>query len=155
MQAKEGNSIEAQREKLVHYAKAKELDIARIYIDEGISGATIEERKALLQLLDDAKNGMFEAVLIYKLDRLGRNARDLLDIKNRFKDLKVELISLTENIDTTTPTGNAMYGMISVFAELEKDTINSRMTMGREQKVKKGIKSKTGKILYGYDYVRL
>lgn len=48
-QAKEGNSIEAQREKLVHYAKAKELDIARIYIDEGISGATIEERKALLQ----------------------------------------------------------------------------------------------------------
>lgn len=152
-QAKEGNSIEAQREKLVHYAKAKELDIARIYIDEGISGATIEERKALLQQLDDAKNGMFEAVLIYKLDRLGRNARDLLDIKNRFKDLKVELISLTENIDTTTPTGNAMYGMISVFAELEKDTINSRMTMGREQKVKKGIKSKTGKILYGYDYV--
>lgn len=153
LQVKEGNSIEAQKEKLIHYAKAKELSVTKLYIDEGVSGATIDDRKELIQLLEDAKNKVFEAVLVYKLDRLGRNARDLLDIKNRFKDLNINLISLSENIDTTTPTGNAMYGMISVFAELEKDTITGRMQMGREQKVRKGIKSKTGKILYGYDYV--
>lgn len=78
MQAEEGFSIEAQKQKLLEYCKTYNLEPSRFYIDEGISGKSIEGRQALQRLLDDSKKGYFQEVITWKISRVARNVDDLL-----------------------------------------------------------------------------
>ena len=70
--------------------------------------------------------------VVYKLDRLARSSKQLFDIADKLKEKDVEFISLQDNIDTTTASGRAMFGMLSVFAEFERDIINERTRAGLE-----------------------
>jgi DNA invertase Pin-like site-specific DNA recombinase len=70
--------------------------------------------------------------VVYKLDRLARSSKQLFDIADKLKEKDVEFISLQDNIDTTTASGRAMFGMLSVFAEFERDIINERTKAGLE-----------------------
>lgn len=152
-QAKEGYSLAHQKRRLVSFCESKGWTVVEIYSDEGISGFSLKERPQAMKMLEDAKKGKFENILILKVDRLCRNTRELLEVVDLLKKHNVRLNAVDEPIDDTTPTGKLLLTMLGSFAELERSTIADRMKAGREQKVRTGIKSKTGKILFGYDYV--
>ena len=135
-QAENGNSLEFQKEKLEAYCKIHEYKIVGEYVDAGVSGAKFN-RPALDRLKDDVDK--IDIVLIYKLDRLSRSIKDtMLLIEDFFKPNKIDLISLSENFDTTQAIGMATVGMLSTFAQLERDTIKQRMVAGKIQSVKNG-----------------
>ncbi len=136
-QAKHGFSIRAQREKLTSYAKLKDWHIYDIYIDEGISGKNLE-RAAIQKMLVDIKTNKIKNVLVFKIDRLTRSTKDLIDLIELFQKHNCEFNSLTESIDTTTPTGRMFIKIIGLFAEFERETIVERIKVGLERKVKEG-----------------
>ena len=135
-QAENGNSLEFQKEKLEAYCKLHEYKIVGEYVDAGVSGAKFN-RPALDRLKDDVDK--IDIVLIYKLDRLSRSIKDtMLLIEDFFKPNNIDLISLSENFDTSQAIGMATVGMLSTFAQLERDTINQRTLAGKVQSVKNG-----------------
>ena len=83
-QAKEGYSIRAQIDKLKDYIKIKDWEFYKVYADEGISGKNITDRPAINELIEDIKAGNVDNVLVYKIDRLTRNTRDLIDLAEIF-----------------------------------------------------------------------
>lgn len=150
-QAKEGYSIGEQEERLRDYCKAMKWDIYKIYIDPGYSGGDTA-RPGLQDLIRDVNAGVIDKVVVYKLDRLSRSQKDtLVLIEDVFLANKTDFVSMTENFDTSSPFGRAMIGMLAVFAQLEKDKINERMTMGKEARAKLGLWN-GGTEPIGYDY---
>lgn len=151
-QAEEGYSIEQQTERLKMYAKAHDWNIYKIYTDPGFTGSNME-RPALLQMLQDAAKGLFQILLVYKLDRLSRSQKDTLTIiEEKLLPNGCDFVSMSENFDTTTPLGKAMIGILAVFAQLEREQIKERMVMGREARAKKGLWHGGGEAPFGYIY---
>ena len=150
-QVKEGYSIDAQKYKLTEYCKFKKWDLAGLYIDEGISGKSIKDRPEAMRMIDDCKNGKVNNILIYKLDRLTRSVRDLLDVIDLVNKYSVKLTSLSENIDTSTPNGQMLLTITGAIAENERKIITERMQFGKEQKARSG-KYNIGPRPYGYNY---
>ena len=104
-QANEGYSIRAQTEKLKSYSLLKEWDIFDIYADEGISGKNIVDRPAINRLIADVESGRVNNVLVFKVDRLTRSTKNLLELVELFEDCNCTFNSLTESIDTDSPSG--------------------------------------------------
>lgn len=153
-QVDEGYSIDEQKAKLTSYCDIKDWNIYEIYTDGGFSGSNTE-RPALEQLVRDAKRKLFDTVLVYKLDRLSRSQKDTLYlIEDVFLENDIEFVSLLENFDTSTPFGKAMIGLLSVFAQLEREQIKERMQLGKLGRAKSGKSMQWAKTSYGYDYVK-
>ena len=151
-QAEEGYSIDEQKDKLTSYCDIKNWNIYEIYTDGGFSGSNTE-RPALEQLIRDAERRKFDTVLVYKLDRLSRSQKDTLFlIEDIFIKNGIEFLSLQENFDTSTPFGKAMIGLLSVFAQLEREQIKERMQLGKLGRAKSGKSMMWGRTSYGYDY---
>jgi DNA invertase Pin-like site-specific DNA recombinase len=108
-----------------------------LFKDEGISGATTK-RPALLRCLKKLESG--DTLIVWKLDRLGRSLRDLITMLDDLKTRGVRFRSLTEAIDTETPTGRAMWQMIGVLAELERCLISERTRAGVKAAKGRGVK---------------
>lgn len=137
-QAESGYSLELQRERITAQITAKGWQLVEIYEDAGQSGGKLD-RPALKKMLSEIGNGNINAVVVYKLDRLSRKQRDTMYlIEDVFLKQNIELVSISESLDTSSPTGRAMIGMLSVFAQLERDTITERLSDGRKQKAKTG-----------------
>jgi len=137
-QAESGYSLQLQRDRVTSQIAAKGWELCRVYEDAGQSGGTLS-RPALQEMLADIDAGLFQSVVVYKLDRLSRKQRDTMFLlEDVFLQKGVELVSICESLDTSSPTGRAMIGMLSVFAQLERDTITERLTDGRKQKAKTG-----------------
>ena len=151
-QAEEGYSIDEQKAKLEAYCEIKDWKIYDTYIDGGFSGANTQ-RPELERLISDAKRKKIDIVLVYKLDRLSRSQKDTLFlIEDVFAKNDVAFISLQENFDTSTPFGKASIGMLSVFAQLEREQIKERMMLGKEGRAKNGKSMSWTTIPFGYDY---
>lgn len=151
-QLEEGYSIEEQKTKLESYCDIKDWHIYKIYTDGGFSGSTTE-RPALEQLIKDAQSKLFDTVLVYKLDRLSRSQKDTLYlIEDIFLKNNIEFVSLLENFDTSTPFGRAVIGLLSVFAQLEREQIKERMQLGKLGRAKAGKSMMWAKTSYGYNY---
>jgi site-specific DNA recombinase len=150
LQAEEGYSIEEQIERLTAYCKAMDWHIVKFYTDAGYSGGNMD-RPALSDLLTASKSRLFDAVVVYKLDRLSRSQRDTLTIIEGLLDNDVDFVSMTENFDTSTPFGKATIGILSVFAQLEREQIKERTALGRVGRAKEG-KFHGGNMPIGYDY---
>lgn len=151
-QAEEGYSIEEQIDKLESYCKIKDWSVYKVYTDGGFSGSNTE-RPALEELIKDADKKKFDTVLVYKLDRLSRSQKDTLFlIEDVFIKNGIEFLSLQENFDTSTPFGKAMIGLLSVFAQLEREQIKERMQLGKLGRAKAGKSMMWAKTSYGYDY---
>ena len=149
----ENYSIEEQTDRLRAYCKAKDIHIVKFYTDGGYSGGNLN-RPALQQMLSDIDYGIIDLVVVYKLDRLSRSQKDTLTlIEDRFLSKSVDFISVNENFDTSTPFGRAMIGILSVFAQLEKDQITERFTMGRIGRAKNGYFHGGPTAPTGYDYI--
>ena len=151
-QLEEGYSIEEQKAKLESYCDIKDWHIYKVYTDGGFSGSTTE-RPALEQLIKDAQSKLFDTVLVYKLDRLSRSQKDTLYlIEDIFLKNNIEFVSLLENFDTSTPFGRAVIGLLSVFAQLEREQIKERMQLGKLGRAKAGKSMMWAKTSYGYNY---
>lgn len=148
----ENYSIDEQIDRLKAYCTAKDMLLLKIYTDGGYSGGNVD-RPALKQMLSDIKTTDVDAILVYKLDRLSRSQKDTLTlIEDEFLANHVDFISINENFDTSTPFGRAMIGILSVFAQLEKDQITERFTMGRIGRGKSGYFHGGGNEPFGYTY---
>lgn len=151
-QAIEGYSVKEQTERLKAYAAAMGWTVVRICTDPGYTGSDTH-RPGLRELLKDVRNGLADKVVVYKLDRLSRSQKDTLYlIEDEFLANDTDFVSMCENFDTATPFGRAMIGILAVFAQLEREQIKERMTMGREARAKNGYYSGGYRILTGYDY---
>lgn len=153
-QEEEGYSIDEQKAKLSSYCSIKDWSVYKIYTDGGFSGSNTE-RPALERLIKDAKERKFDTVLVYKLDRLSRSQKDTLYlIEDIFLENKIDFVSLLENFDTSTPFGKAVVGILSVFAQLEREQIKERMQLGKLGRAKSGKSMMWARTSYGYDYHR-
>lgn len=151
-QLEEGYSIDEQKAKLTSYCDIKDWYVYKIYTDGGFSGSTTD-RPALEQLVQDAQSKLFDTVLVYKLDRLSRSQKDTLYlIEDVFLKNNIEFVSLLENFDTSTPFGRAVIGLLSVFAQLEREQIKERMQLGKLGRAKSGKSMMWAKTSYGYNY---
>ena len=153
-QAEEGYSIPAQQERLEGYCQAMGWKNIKLYIDGGFSGSNLMRPK-IKELIKDVKENKIKTVIVYKLDRLSRSQKDTLYlIEDIFIPNDVDFISLNESIDTSTPYGRAMIGILSAFAQLERENIFMRTRMGMLERVKQGYWPGGGTIPFGYDYDR-
>lgn len=153
-QFEEGYSIDAQREMLEGYCRSRQIAKYRFYIDGGFSGSNIE-RPQLQALMEDVRADRISHVIVYKLDRLSRSQKDTLFlIEDLFNPHGVSFVSLNENMDTATPIGRAMLGIMSAFAQLERETIRERTRMGMRERVRSGLWMGGGRTPFGYDYDR-
>ncbi len=151
-QREEGYSIEAQQEMLIAYCVSRGIKDYRLYIDGGFSGSNIE-RPEMTRLIADIRLGRISHVIVYKLDRLSRSQKDTLYlIEDILIPHGVSFVSLNENMDTATPIGRAMLGIMSAFAQLERETIRERTRMGMRERVKSGLWPGGGKVPFGYNY---
>jgi DNA invertase Pin-like site-specific DNA recombinase len=120
------NQLKAMRE----YVRARSYQLA-IELTEVGSGAKIRpQREALMQA---ARRRDIDLIVVWKLDRWGRSVPDLVVTLNELRELGVGFVSLTEALDFTTPSGRAMAGLLSVFAEFERDILRERVKSGIEE----------------------
>ena len=150
-QAKEGSSLEVQREYLESFAEREGYQIFKIYSDDGIS-AYSTERPALKELLKDAKERKFDLVLVYKIDRFSRNLKDLLNLVDELSSYGVGFKSATEPFDSTTSAGKLMFQQLGSFAEFERNRLAERVFPGMIKGVQQGNWQGAGHVPYGYKY---
>ena len=111
------------------------------FIDEGVSGRT-DKRPGLNQLIEDARKGKFKIVIVHSIDRLGRSTKHLLNLLDELSHYGVSIISMRENLDFSTPTGQMALTMISAVAQLESQIISERIKTSLA--VKKNLAKKSG-----------
>jgi DNA invertase Pin-like site-specific DNA recombinase len=104
-------------------------------VEEKESGAK-RDRQQLKTVLDQLRAG--DTLIVYKLDRLGRSVKDLIDIVNELKEKKINFQSLSENIDTSSPMGKCFFHMIAAISEMERDLIRERTVAGLAAARKQG-----------------
>ncbi len=132
-----GQDVELQLEELRQAAQQRGWSFIE-YVDDGISGS-VESRPALDRLKADAQSGKLDVVIVWKLDRLGRSLRHLLQTLDEFTHLGVEFVSLRDaGIDTTSPTGRLMLQLLGAFAEFERALIQERVQAGVQRALESG-----------------
>ena len=97
------------------------------YKDKGFSGKNTD-RPHFQELMADIRQGLIRRVVVYKLDRISRSILDFATMMELFQEYNVEFVSSTEKFDTSTPMGRAMLNICIVFAQLERETIQKRVT---------------------------
>jgi DNA invertase Pin-like site-specific DNA recombinase len=106
-------------------------EITKVYKDHGISGAKgRDKRPAFDALCRDATQRRFDLVMAWSVDRLGRSLQDLLGLLSDLHSLGIDLFLYQQGLDTTTPSGKAMFQMLGVFAEFERAMIQERVRAG-------------------------
>jgi len=133
---KDSISIDSQ----IEFCKREipESEKIKIYKDKGYSGKNID-RPSFKTLLSDIENGLVKRVIVYRLDRISRSLLDFANLITFFEKHGVEFISCTEKFDTSTPIGKAMLYIIMVFAQLERETIQLRITDNYYNRAKLGV----------------
>ncbi|MGW6190580.1 recombinase family protein [Bacillus cereus] len=150
-QVENGYSIEAQDYVLKEYCKANSLNIFQVYVDEGITGTSIDKRIALQNLLNDAKKQRFQELIVWKVNRLARNLVELLNTVEQLKLNGVSFRSVSEKFETNTPLGQFTLTMMGAVGQLERETIIENTRLGKEHRNQQGWYCGT-KIL-GYDVI--
>jgi site-specific DNA recombinase len=122
-------NLEVQEEKLREYCKSHKLNLneEHIYIDDGYSGSgDMDERPSLQKLINDTEKEKFETLIVYRLDRLYRNQRKLLNILSLLNERGIGFQSCTEAFDNDTSSGRLMMQILGSFAEHERDIVRER-----------------------------
>jgi DNA invertase Pin-like site-specific DNA recombinase len=135
--ANNGQDPTMQTRELFEYAERRGWKVAGEYVDIGISG-TKETRPELDRLMADAHRRRFDAVLVWKFDRFARSVSHLLRALETFRALGIEFVSLSEQIDTSTPMGKMVFTVLGAVAELERGLIVERVKAGLRNAKAKG-----------------
>lgn len=124
-----GQDPEVQTRELRDYCRQRGWKIVGEYVDRGISGAK-DSRPQLDVLMEHAHRRKFDAVAVWKFDRFARSVSHLIRALETFRTLGIEFVSLTEAVDTATPTGKMVYTVLGAVGELERDLIRERVRAG-------------------------
>ena len=134
-QAKEGFSLQAQRERLEAYCKARDWEASASYVDDGYSGRETK-RPAYQRMM--AERDRWDTVLVVKMDRIHRNAKNFMEMMENLRAWGKDFVSATESLDTSTAMGRFVMDIIQRIAQLESEQIGERVKMGMAQKAKTG-----------------
>lgn len=137
--ANNGQSPEMQLRESREYCERRGWHLTGEYVDVGISG-TKEKRPELDRLISDAHRRRFDAVAVWKFDRFARSVSHLLRALETFQTLGIEFVSLSEQLDTSTPTGKMVFTVLAAVAELERSLIAERVRAGLRNARAKGRK---------------
>jgi site-specific DNA recombinase len=147
---RERQSIETQREFGDKYCQLNQLPIETFYVDDGVSGTVpLENRPGGKRILEDARQRRFDQLLVFRLDRLGRETRLILNAVAELEKYDIRVKSMTEEFDTATSTGRLMLTMLSGFAAHERDAIRERSIAGTNRVAEAGAWL-GGIVPYGY-----
>jgi DNA invertase Pin-like site-specific DNA recombinase len=128
-----------QEQALREAAERSGLEIVKVYSDHGISGAKgREKRPGFDTLCRDATKRQFDVVMAWSVDRLGRSLQDLVAFLSELHALRIDLFLHQQGLDTRTPAGKAMFGMMGVFAEFERSIIQERVRAGLQRARREG-----------------
>lgn len=145
----DGFSLDGQLEEIREYCKRNNLNIIREYKDEGISGTSIKKRTGFQNMLNDiSRDKNIDTVVVWKLSRLSRNMVDLSTTVEFFGKYNVNLICITQGIDTSNAMGENFVYMSGIFAKMERDNIVETCKMGMKQRALEG--DWNGGRIYGY-----
>ncbi|MFH4934099.1 recombinase family protein [Staphylococcus cohnii] len=146
----EGYSIDGQITQIEQFCQFNGYDLVDIYADRGISGKSMN-RPALQRMLQDAKNGKLDCVIVYKINRLARNTSDLLTIVEELHRQNVEFFSLSERMEVKNSTGKLLLNILASFSEFERNTILENIYTGQYQRALEGYYQ--GNIPLGYSNI--
>lgn len=149
-QVAEGFGLTTQERRIRAYAQSQDWPLLEIVRDEGESGAA-SNRPGFLRLRALAEDGQLTRIIVFKLDRLSRSLLDLKQFVDRIMlPNNVALVSVTEQLDTSSSSGKLFFNILGSFAEFERDLITERLKAARESKVLRGGKG-AGRV-YGYKW---
>lgn len=151
-QAEEGYSLEAQESKIVSWCAYHGYQLVDIYKDEGFSAKDMKKREGLTNALNIISKDM--ALVCYKLDRITRSIKDLLHITEILSKKQAHIVSLTEDIDTTSSMGRFIYHLFALLGQLEREMIGERTRMGMQAKKAKG-EYTGGKAPLGFSRIKI
>jgi len=126
-----------QTRELREYCERRGWKFAGEYVDNGVSG-TKASRPELNKLMADAHRRRFDAVVVWRFDRFARSVSHLLRALETFRALGIEFVSLSEQVDTSTPTGKMVFTVLGAVAELERSLIAERVKAGLRNARSKG-----------------
>jgi DNA invertase Pin-like site-specific DNA recombinase len=132
-----GQDVGMQTRELRQFCEARGWQVAAEYVDEGVSGAK-DSRPELNRLMADAARRRFDAVVVWKFDRFARSVSHLLRALETFNSLGIAFVSLSEQTDTSTPTGKMIFTVLGAVAELERSLIAERVRAGLRNARAKG-----------------
>jgi DNA invertase Pin-like site-specific DNA recombinase len=132
-----GQDVSMQTRELRDYCERRGWTVVADYTDAGVSGAK-ESRPELNRLMLAAKRRQFDVVLCWKLDRFGRSLRHLVNALAELETVGVAFVSLTDNLDLTTPAGRLMFQVIAAMGEFERELIRERVRAGLRNARAKG-----------------
>jgi DNA invertase Pin-like site-specific DNA recombinase len=126
-----GQTVENQRRELAAWAERARHEVVAVYRDDGVSGGKgRDKRPGFDRALKDAVRRRYDILAAWSVDRLGRSRTDLVAALQELRGAGVELFVHQQALDTTTPAGKAMFGMLGVFAEFERAIIRERVNAG-------------------------
>lgn len=126
-----------QELELMKYCENNAIEIFKVYREEGVSGAKTS-RPQLDLMLQDMRQGLFQVVIVWKFDRLGRSTAHLLQVLEELKNKNVRLIATSQNIDTSNPMGQFFFTILAGFSEMEREIIRERIRLGLARRKKQG-----------------
>jgi len=141
------NSLETQKKFFTEYTEHNGHNLVRLYADEGISGTKIKNRKEFLQLMKDAKQGLFDMVVVKDISRFARNTVDLLQSIRTLKALGIETTFLTANM-TVLGQSEFVLTIFGALAQEESANTSKRIKFGKKINAERG---RVPNIVYGYD----
>jgi DNA invertase Pin-like site-specific DNA recombinase len=148
-----GQNPETQLHALREYVQSRGWEIADEYVDHGHSGSK-DRRPQLDRLMKDARARKLDAVIVARFDRFARSVRHLIMALEEFNGLGVDFISLNESIDTSTAMGKMVFTILGAVAELERNIIRERVTIGLHRARKEGKTLGRPKIVIDRETVR-
>lgn len=135
--ANNGQDPTMQTRELEEYCQRRGWQVVGCYVDAGVSGAK-DSRPELNRLMAEAHRRQFDAVVVWKFDRFARSVSHLLRALETFRSLGIEFVSLSEQVDTSTPTGKMIFTVLGAVAELERSLIAERVRAGLRNARAKG-----------------
>lgn len=130
---------EVQLRELKAFAKRAGYQLVKIYTDHGYSGASTK-RPAFLDMLEAAQRRQFKTLIVWKLDRLSRSLKDLVNTLADLHSYNIDFVSYTDKIDTSSAAGKMIFQITAVFAEFERDLIRERVKSGLANARAKGVR---------------
>lgn len=137
-QSQHGSSLEAQEARIRAWALARDAQIVRVYNDDGYSGKNTN-RPAFRRMLDDLAAGDFDCIVVSRLDRLTRKQRDFYNLLDEAERHNVSIATADQHVDTSTPAGRLLRGMLLEVATFERELIGERVREVMQRRAERGL----------------